>query len=176
MRKSLLLAAIVSAVHSGSAVILSFLFTFVIRGLRGIFRIKLQDYFMTASGIMIILVGIVFLIIKILHRHSDKPEYSGNARLFLVGVSAGIVPCPVALMIMMVTIPQGLFLVGLLSVLFISLGMFLLLAITGIITILARNGVMQLADTSIHKAEMVSSLIEYVSIAFIILIGLFLIV
>ncbi len=173
LRKSLLLALIVSAVHSGSAVILSFIFTLVIKGLRGIFKIQMQGYFMTASGILILIIGVVFLIIKILHRHREKPEYKGNTRLVLVGISAGIVPCPVALMIMMLTIPRGIFYIGLAAVLFISLGMFLLLSATGVIAILARNGILKIADKTVHQAEKVSSVVEYISIAFIILIGLF---
>lgn len=175
LRKSLFLAMIVSAVHSGSAVIISFLFTLVLTGLRGIFRIQMQGYFMKASGILILIIGVVFLVLKILHRHRENPGYKGNTRLVLVGISAGIVPCPVALMIMMLTIPRGIFHIGLAAVLFISLGMFLLLSATGIAAIMVRSGILKIADKTVNQAEKVSTVVEYISIAFIILIGIFLV-
>jgi len=180
MRKSLLLSGIVSAVHSGSAIIISFLAFFVMKSLlrsfRGIQGIKTQGYFMMASGILITLIGVIFLLLKIFRRRSHMENRKGKTANFLiVGFSAGIVPCPVALGVMTFFLPNGLGHIGLLSVLFMSLGMFVLLTAVGLSTILVRKGLFKIADKTIHHVEKISSAVEYISIGFIILIGIFMI-
>ncbi len=124
-RKSLILAGIVSIIHTGSAIILSFLLYFILTGIKGMFRIKMQSYFIAVNGILILIIGVFFLFLKILHKDEANIKNSAKSRnLMLIGFSAGIVPCPVALMIMLLTISKNITLIGLASVISISIGMF----------------------------------------------------
>jgi ABC-type nickel/cobalt efflux system permease component RcnA len=178
LSKSLLVSSIVASVHIGSAVLISVLFTFILTGIRGLFHIKLQGYFTLSSGILICLIGIVFLILKILHKdhyhhhkdhHDEDHHHSRN--IYIIGLTAGMVPCPAALMIMLLTIPQQAAVIGLISVAAISLGMFSLLTIVGIAAISARDGILRLSRGGKRKGAAVAKVLEYTAVSFIILIG-----
>ena len=134
----------------------------------------MQSYFMAASGLMIILIGVIFLVLKIFHRQkSDSTlQPSDNKNLILIGFSAGIVPCPVALMIMLLTLSRSVPLIGLISVLSISAGMFFLLSILGGLCIKSRSGIMAFSGKFMKNTEIISTIIEFISIIMIILIGL----
>lgn len=171
--KSLLLSAVVSFIHTGAAVILAFLLFYVLTGIRGMFRIQLQSYFIFASGIMITLIGFLFLVLRIFYGGKKKTEQKWEKRNFyLVGISAGIIPCPVSSMIMMLTIAHGVVYVGLISVFSISLGMFTVLSLVGMISIASRTGILTASEKVFNKTELVSKIIEYLSIIFVIILGL----
>lgn len=173
LRKSMILAAIVSLVHTGTAIILSYLLFYILTGLRGVFRIQLQSYFMIASGIMITVIGVLFLALKIFYRHRESSEDSWKKRNFvLVAISAGMVPCPVSSMIMMLTLSNRVVWIGFITVISISLGMFIVLSLIGFLSIGSRKGVLSLSGRFFNKAETVAKVIEYVSIVFIIFIGI----
>lgn len=187
LRKALLVSGIVAAVHSGSAVILALLFSFILTGIRGMFHIELQGYFTLASGILILTIGVVFLLVRIKHRsrhhhhfhlhhheESDTAPESGAGRdrnIYLIGLTAGMVPCPAALVIMLLTISNRAVSVGIISVVAMSLGVFSLLTLVGLVTIRARTGLLHLAEKRLHKGETVSTILEFASSVFIILIG-----
>lgn len=173
LRRSLFLAAVISLIHTGSALIIAYLFNFVLTSVRGMFRIKLQGYFIAVSGILIVCAGLFFLIRKIIKKkdeHVKKFEKKGN--VFLIGISAGIVPCPAALMIMMFAFTAGIPFIGLYSVIFISLGMFFLLSVIGLIVIRSRKGIIDLSTSRFKKSERVALFFEYFSIVAIICIGM----
>ncbi len=173
LSKSLLLSALVSLIHTGAAIILAFLLFYVLTGIKGMFRIQLQSYFIFSSGIMITLIGLLFLGLKIFSRKKGEGEKKWEKRNFvLVAISAGIIPCPVSSMIMMLTIAHGAVHVGLISVFSISLGMFTVLSSVGLISILSRTGILKASEKVFNKTELVSKIIEYLSILFVIILGL----
>lgn len=180
--KSVLIAAIVAIVHTGAAVILAFIFSFVLKGIQGIFHIKLQGFFFLASGILILLIGLTFLILKVFHKdhHHVHEEGSGSDHLhghgpdrniYIVGVTAGIVPCPASLMIILLAISKGVVGIGLIAVLSIAAGIFSLLTIVGLIAISARKGITRAAEKGKRGGGVVSAVLEYTAIFFIIIIG-----
>jgi nickel/cobalt transporter (NicO) family protein len=172
--KALLISAVVALVHTGSAVILAFTFSFVLRGIQGIFHIKLQGFFFLASGILILVIGLVFLLLKILHKdhhHAHDDERGHNRNIFIVGVTAGIVPCPASLMIMLLAISKRAVVVGLIAVLSIALGIFTLLTIVGLIAISVRKGILSTAKNRTNRGAIVSKVLEYTAISFIIIVG-----
>ncbi len=181
LRKALLVSGIVAAVHSGSAVILSVIFSFILTGIRGMFHIRLQGYFTLASGILILIIGVVFLAVWIRHKNhhhhhfqnvDSTDENTGSSRnIYLIGLTAGMVPCPAALVIMLLTISNRTVSIGIISVIAMSLGVFSLLTLIGLITIRARTGLLNLAEKRMHKGETVSTILEFASSVFIILIG-----
>lgn len=185
LRKAIMLSGLVSLVHSGSAIILAYLLTFVLTGIKGMFRIKMQSYFMLAGGILITLVGVIFLVMKIIrkgrcchdHQHDhnhedDEAPKKGDKSVFLVGLTAGIVPCPVSLMLMLFTISRKIPLIGLAAVLSISLGMFVLLTMLGLFSIKSRDSILLLFEKAGRNSAGAATVIEYVSIVMIILLGL----
>ncbi|MDA3901404.1 MAG: hypothetical protein PF637_12915 [Spirochaetes bacterium] len=171
-RKSIFLAALISLIHTGTALILAYLFHFVLTSVRGMFKIQLQGYFMVVSGIMVVVTGTFFLLFKMLHKHKKDDLRNSNRNVILIGISAGIVPCPAALMIMMITLSNGIALAGLMSVVAISLGMFVLLSVVGSVAIKSRSGMLFLSDKASNRTEIVSTIVEYASIVLIISIGL----
>ncbi len=174
LRKAVFLSAFISFVHTGTAIILSFLLYYVLTGVRGIFRIQLQSYFMITSGIMITIIGILFLLVKIFHNKANRREETswGKRGFLLVGFSGGIIPCPVSSMIMMLTISNRVAHIGLISVIGISLGMFIVLMLIGILSISSRQGIMIVSGRFFKRTDKVSKIIEFLSIVLIIFIGL----
>lgn len=171
--KALFISAVVALVHTGSAVVLAFIFSFLLKGIQGMFHIKLQGFFFLASGVLILLIGLTFLILKIFHKdHAHHHEEHGhNRNMYIVGVSAGIVPCPASLMLMLVAISNNTVGIGLIAVLAIALGIFTLLSIVGLTAISARKGIMRIADNKKNRGAVVSKVMEYGAISFIIVIG-----
>ncbi len=173
LKKSFTLAVIISFIHTGSAIILSLLLFYILTGIKGMFRIQLQSYFMIASGVLITVIGIFFLFTKLIRDIRKKEEAApGSSNLILVGISAGIVPCPLALMIMLFTLSQGIMLYGLLSVLSISAGMLFLLMLVGVLSIKSREGIINLSEKSFSRYKLVPAVLEYGSVILIIFIGL----
>ena len=173
LSRSLALGAIVSFVHTLSAIILSLLLFYLLTGIRGMFRIQLQSYFIVGSGVLIFLLGILFLFLKFFKRKTENSQNNwGKKSFLLVGISAGIIPCPVSSMIMLLTLSRGVVYIGLISVFSISLGMFVVLAATGLLSIFTRSGILNATTRVFKKTETVSTVIEYLSIAFIIFLGL----
>jgi nickel/cobalt exporter len=167
------LGGVISLVHSGSAVIISFLLFYIFTAIKGIMKIQLQGYFILVSGILITVVGLVFLILKVIKKDEISINTSNsNINTFLLGAAAGIVPCPAALMIMLMAIGKNIIFVGLTSVLFISLGMFLVLSAVGFLSLTSREKVLNLAEGGTRKSILVSEIIEYLSMVAIIAIGL----
>ena len=134
------LALIISFVHTGSAVLLALLFNTILSSIRGIARIKMQGYFSFLSGLLIFFIGLWFLINKLQGKDIGdiREDIDTNKQLWIVGISAGIIPCPIALMIMLITMAANITWIGITSVVGISLGMYLLLVSIGIIINYAR--------------------------------------
>lgn len=173
LKKSVLMSLIVSFTHTGSAIILSFLLFYILTGIRGMMRIQLQNYFIIASGFLVTMIGLVFLIKKILcSRKIDLKKSENNRNIYLVGLSAGIIPCPVTLMIMTLTISNRIVFAGLAAVVSISIGMFMVLLIVGLLSIYSRSRIISLSGKFLKKTELVSEIVEYLSIVLILLIGL----
>lgn len=81
-------------------------------------------------------------------------------------LAAGIVPCPGTVTIFLFTMSLGIYFVGFLSALFMSIGMSLIIFITAIISVKVRK-------SSSSNAELIK-FFEYISLGFILCLGLFL--
>jgi ABC-type nickel/cobalt efflux system permease component RcnA len=170
--KSLILSVIVSFTHTSSAIILSFLLSYVFTGVQRFFQIKLQYYFTFASGLMIIIIALIFLCLKLLNclkKRRKHIEFKKN--LILTGISAGMVPCPVSLMVMLFAISNNIILIGLSVVLSISLGMYVLLSIIGFLSIKSRNKLLEISNKKMKKSEYFAESIEIISVIIMFLIG-----
>ncbi len=168
------LSFIISFVHTGTAIVLAILFSTILFSLKGIARIKVQGYFSFVSGILIFIVGLWFLISKLRGKElsSIREDVDVNRRLWVVGVLAGIVPCPIALMIMLITISAGIAWIGVTSVLGISCGMYLLLLLVGVVATRSRAGLLGRFEKDIKKTRWISEALSYSAIIVIMFLGL----
>ena len=168
------LSFIISFVHTGTAIILAILFSTILSSLKGIARIKVQAYFSFASGILIFIIGLWFLISKLKGKELGgiREDVDINRRLWVVGVSAGIVPCPIALMIMLITISADIVWIGVTSVLGISFGMYLLLLFVGVVALRSRAGLLKKVESDMKRAHWISEGLSHIAIIAIVFLGL----
>lgn len=85
------------------------------------------------------------------HHHHDHPhvhEAPGKGSLFSLGISGGLVPCPEALVVLMVSISLGRILLGLAVLVAFSIGLAAVLISLGIAMVLAAPAVRNLAGDS----------------------------
>ena len=131
------MALIVSATHTGSALLIAVLFQLILTVAPD--HMLIRKWFTVFSASVVILLGVYMLVDRFRgHAHTDERNASGKG-MFALGVAAGIVPCPLAMGIMVISIMNGVFLLGILSVLGMSAGMFLLLLLVGGLTSRSRD-------------------------------------
>ena len=170
MAKAVLMAGLTAFTHTLSALILALLLNTLLLGIKGFFRIKMQGYFIFANGVLITIIGIFFLIKRLLAKNKElEEERSTNHNIYLIGITAGLIPCPASLMIMLFSVSNGIMPLGLLSVFGISLGMFVLLVAVGILSIKCKKN---LSSVKENKTTVMTRWIEFLSIILIICIGL----
>jgi len=163
---ALKLAGIVTLTHSGAALILSILFQTVLSTVKGFARIHFLNGFNVISGLLLVVLG-AYLIKKAKHHH----EHLSDIELGQIGIYAGIVPCPVSLTILLLSITFNMYWIGLSSVIALSLGMALVLFALGIVVQKTRSSI--LIDDSEHSHY--GDIMHYISSGCIIFMGLFMI-
>ena len=82
------------------------------------------------------------------HDHPHVHEAPGKGSLFSLGISGGLVPCPEALVVLMVSISLGRILLGLAVLVAFSIGLAAVLISLGIAMVLAAPAVRSLAGDS----------------------------
>ncbi len=144
------LSVIISLIHASGAVFLAVLFKTLLSTVKGLDHLRIQYGFTLFSGILVFILGIVYMIRKIKgidkHYRKDEPAAAGEIeklarwkRNLFIGFSIGIVPCPLSLTIMMLSIIYGIFWVGITSVLFLTLAMVAVLYALSVYTIKSRD-------------------------------------
>ncbi len=144
------LSVIVSVIHSSAAIILAVLFQSLLSSVKGMAQVQVQNGFTLFSGLLIFTLGIVYLIMHIKGKdhHSVKVIQPGAEAISLkgrwkrnlaVGLSIGIVPCPLSLTIMMLSIVYGIFWIGISSVISLTIAMVIVLYLLSVSTIKSRD-------------------------------------
>lgn len=144
------LSIIVSVIHSSAAIILAILFQSIFSSVKGLAQVKVQNGFTLFSGILILTLGVVYLILHIKgkghhSRTAKQLKYKENGRKgrwkknLAVGLSIGIVPCPLSLTIMMLSIVYGIFWIGISSVISLTIAMVIVLYFLSVSTIKSRD-------------------------------------
>ena len=122
----------------------------ILSSVKGLAQVKVQNGFTMFSGLLIFTLGVVYLIMHI----RGKDHHSGNIkqvsleetgrqgrwkRNLAVGLSIGIVPCPLSLTIMMLSIVYGIFWIGISSVISLTVAMVIVLYLLSVYTIKSRD-------------------------------------
>ncbi len=149
IKSGIFAGALIAFIHSISAIIITGSIYLIIKktvlaNFEDISLIIKKISFSTimAIGLFLFLKAIYELIKK---RTSENPtkeiltEDKKSKSIFGVALTIGIVPCPGAAMILLFTINYNLFAVGVIAVLFMSIGMALTISIFAIATILLKN-------------------------------------
>jgi len=144
------LSVIVSVIHSSAAIILAVLFQSLLSSVKGMAQVQVQNGFTLFSGLLIFTLGIVYLImhikgkdhhsVKVLQPGAEATSLKGRwKRNLAVGLSIGIVPCPLSLTIMMLSIVYGIFWIGISSVISLTIAMVIVLYLLSVSTIKSRD-------------------------------------
>ncbi len=149
VKDALILSIIISLIHASGAIILAVLFRTVLSGIQSSERMVFQFSFTMFSGLLLTSLGLFFLIKKLTgkrtHQHNEItiPDYYKTKgiwrRNLAAGFSIGVVPCPLSLTIMMISIVSGIFWVGLTSVIALTIAMVTVLFGISYYTIKTRN-------------------------------------
>lgn len=174
------MAALIAAIHTGSAVLLTILF-------HGIFTTlptpetqeKLRAVIISASGIALIVLGMFRLF-------GCRRCQTGQARSFFrlkgesplaVALAAGVIPCPMTMSLLLLSVVLGIFPVGLLAVTGVSCGMFVLLLLVGFSANGAGKRLQGLIDNRATRGScwrLIPSLLSAISVillGFLVLLG-----
>ena len=185
--KAFNISALIGIVHTFSA----FLLTFAIYFILDMFLSKYFgdiEYVATKISAVVIIAIALYLIYKKLYKKSKKYTFNQSGRQSFVldpnhtsssscgcsacktdstdlGVvlAAGIVPCPGTVTIFIFTMSLGIYFVGFLSAVFMSVGMSLVIFLTALLSIGIRK--------KASKNEKITKFLEYGSLCFILLLG-----
>jgi len=135
-KKAFKMGYLISIIHAISALIFTFGIFFILKTMfRKNFN-ELSDIAMLISAVMITLVGI-YLIYEGYNskNHKEKKLQKSNRSELAVAFSAGVVPCPGVMTIVLFCIVLGQFTLGILAAITMSIGMGLTISIAGILSI-----------------------------------------
>jgi ABC-type nickel/cobalt efflux system permease component RcnA len=155
VRDGILMANLIAFFHVSSAVV-------IILTIYIFFKTTMMSSFEEASPLLyqisyalLCLVGVYLLsrtiyeLARKRHKEFPNPHDSPNrGGIFITALATGIVPCPGAAIILIFTIIIGIFSTGLLSMLFIAVGMGLTISVAAVVTILSRRAVFHVTESN----------------------------
>jgi nickel/cobalt exporter len=181
IKKALLISLLIGVVHAFSAFILTLVIYFLLNVLLMPF-VENSEFFISKLSAIVIMVIASYLLYKKISIKKTNMKFSthkpscacsscaidNKTTDLSIILSAGLVPCPGTVIIFMLTLSQGLYFVGLMSAVFMSLGMSAVIFIASLISIGIRN-------SSQGNLKMVTFL-EYGAIFLMFLLGLALLI
>jgi len=151
--KGFLAGFLLALVHAASAIVLvGGLYLFTTHSLL-ISVDKVQNLLFPVTYAIILVLG-VWMIIHGIMEYRGKHNKINNNRGIAGLILSGLVPCPAASAVMILSIAGNAVLLGILSILFMSIGMGILLASLGLFTVIMRNRVAALMKESSGLASM----------------------
>ncbi len=167
-KEAIKLGYLISLVHALSALIITFIVYFILQGLFSKTFKELSNISMMISAVMIIVVGI-YLFVKAIKakKEKERTDFSKEKSEYAIAFSAGIVPCPGVMTIVLFCISTGNLYLGILSAVVMSLGMGFTISLAGILTSYASS-------KSGNFLKKKGYILEMFGAFFIILLGVFL--
>ncbi len=173
--KAFNISLLIGVVHTFSAFLITFVIYFSLNILLSNQLVNIESTAIKISAIIIIALALYLIYKKItINKNSDHDNNhscgcSGcNTKGSDIGIilAAGIVPCPGTITIFIFTMSLGIYFVGFLSAIFMSLGMSLIIFV---VAYLSKN----IRDKSNSNTKLVK-ILEYGSLVFILSLGVFL--
>ena len=152
IKDAILLGGIVTFTHVISVVLLGIVTLFLSKY---IMPQRLFPWIGACSGALIFLLGYYMLAKRALtapaydhHHHHLKPEGIPTIKeIVSLGVAGGMVPCPTALVVLLISISMNRIPAGLLLIVFFSLGLAVVLMLIGILTVTASKFLEKFSET-----------------------------
>jgi nickel/cobalt exporter len=180
-KKGLILGNLIAAFHAASATIL-------VLGIYFFLKSSLMDHFDLAnqfikriSSVMITGVGLLLLVKQIylilkpqLEESSASEPIRSDHSLLVTALAIGIAPCPGAVIVLLFALSLGLLSTGLLMVFCMTLGMAVTISATGILCIIARQGIGKLMSGSKPRLHLWERTSGITGSLLIVLVGVFL--
>jgi len=167
-KKAFKMGYMISIIHALSALVFTFGIFFI---LKTMFRKNFNEFSqmtMQISAVMIMLVAIYIIYHAIKDKNAkEKDETPKNKSEVAVAFSAGVVPCPGVMTIVLFCIVLGQYLLGVLAALMMSIGMGLTISIAGIISIAINKKAGGFLDSKAYILEIFGGVLIF-------LLGLFL--
>lgn len=164
--KAFSVSALIGVVHTFSAFLLTFTIYYIIDTYIGKHFGDIESITTKVSAVIIILIALYLLYQRLAKRFTSTHEHScecgacqSNSSDIGVILSAGIIPCPGTVTIFIFTLSLGVYMVGFLSAIFMSIGMSLVIFVAAYLSLKFRANAS--ADTRIRQV------LDYGSLVFI---------
>lgn len=145
-RDALKAGIVVSLTHIGSALLLALFMLVVLKSMtQGAQDSEVTDRAKFLGGIMVMITGCLIFLTSVFHEQMEKLEEKlatmgpKNKSLIWHSILSGIVPCPLALFVLSLSIAAELFYVGLLAALVMAIGAALTVGSIGYLAIRGRE-------------------------------------
>lgn len=167
-KKAFKMGYLISIIHAASALVFTFGIYFV---LKTMFRKSFNDFSniaMQISSVMIMMVGIYLIYEAFKHKNEKEKTIKKVEKSSLaVAFSAGVVPCPGVMTIVLFCVVLKQFTLGILAAIAMSIGMGLTISLAGILSIAVNK-------KASHKLQEKRYILEIIGACFIFCLGLFL--
>jgi ABC-type nickel/cobalt efflux system permease component RcnA len=153
-KKALSLSFMIATVHTFSALILTYVLYYLFQNIFSVAIINIADIATKISGALIISIGVYLMYGKYRHYKSTKTlQWSTqkiascncascktqNSTDVALVLAAGLIPCPGTITVFLFSISLGLYWIGFLSAVVMSLGMSSIIALTALASVKIRN-------------------------------------
>ncbi len=180
VKKAFFIASMIAFVHVFSAFIMTFGIYYILNEFFTKYIDSAENLITKISGVVIIAIALYMLLKKLQVAKENKkykfslhkPEcgcsacnLSNTTTDIGVIISAGIIPCPGTVTIFIFTLSLGAYFLGFLAALVMSVGMSLVIFVTAVLSIKLRKNI---------KNNNLSKILDYLSLIFILLLGIFL--
>ncbi|TET88253.1 MAG: DUF1007 family protein [Sulfurovum sp.] len=181
--KAFSIASLIAVVHTFSAFTLTFVIYYILNAYLNEYFTDVESITTKISALVIIAIALYLLYKKIPKKSKVKPLWSkenpnehqtscgcgackSTSTDLGVILSAGIIPCPGTITIFVFAISYGMYTVGFLSAVFMSIGMSFVIFAAALLSIMVRQ------RASSHTK--LRTILDYGSLAFILMLGVFL--
>jgi len=168
---ALRVGSITALTHSGSAIIIGLIFGLVIKASGMNSQAGVQKTIGIIGGILIMILGVFYLLTRfpaIKKKFIKIGQVKNDA---LMGVLSGIIPCPVAMTIILFSLYLGALYLGLISVIALSVGMAATISAIGIITIKFKSNFLKIFSGKAKSVALIQNIITIIGSGAIILLG-----
>jgi ABC-type nickel/cobalt efflux system permease component RcnA len=159
---------LISIVHTISALITTFSLYFILKTMFYKNFRETYDNILHVSAMMIIVVGLYIIYEAYKNKNSNERLEQNNKSKYMIAFSAGVVPCPGVMTVVLFSVIQKKFLLAICSAIAMSIGMGLTISLVGILGILFRKKTTSFTQNIGYILQMLSGVI-------IILLGAFLV-
>ncbi|WP_072681794.1 nickel/cobalt transporter [Arcobacter sp. LA11] len=162
------LGYLISVIHAISALVLTFGIFFI---LEKMFRQNFNHYSnitMQISAVMIILVGVYIIVSSYLSRKQKEKGIEKSRSKYALAFSAGVVPCPGVMTIVLFCIMLKKYLLGVLAAITMSIGMGFTISLVGILSITLNKRTNSFLENKSFILEIIGGVLIF-SLGFILL-------